>query len=360
MSGGVDSSTVAALLKRQGHDVTGVGLRFAVLDGVGDSGRSGRACCNATGMEDARRVCGKIGAPFYMLNCRDAFEESVVDYFCRSYAKGETPNPCVVCNERVKFRLLLELAAAVGAERVATGHYARIDDDDGTGRRVLKRAASPEDDQSYFLYSMSQQQLSSVMFPLGGFGKDRTRRLAAAFGLPVRDKPASQDICFLPGGDYRPLVRARYPHSCEPGPIVTTNGEVIGQHGGIASYTVGQRKGLGVAAEHPLYVLRVEAGTRTVVVGRREELMSRCASVVDVNWIALPDGGRPTRCKVRLRHRQAPVPALVRATGQAEAEVLFDLPVAATAPGQAAVFYDQDAVIGGGRIRQCVTATRRR
>ena len=346
MSGGVDSSCTAALLRRQGHDVTGIGLRFP--DAVALAGDS-RSCCGIAGMDDARRVAHKLDIPFYVLNYKDVFEHAIIDYFCRSYREGCTPNPCVECNRVVKFGRLLDLATALGADAIATGHYARICRDDDTGRYLLKKGIDPEKDQSYFLYPLTQEQLSRTLFPLGGRTKTETRALASSFGLSVCDKPGSQDICFVGDGDYRRFLAERLPETLRPGPIVDTYGRTLGEHHGIAFYTIGQRKGLGIAAAEPLYVVSVDPASNTVVVGGGDDLLTTRISVKDVNWIAFEYPPAEQELSVKIRYRQEGLPATVSSSGGG-AIVTLSSPQAAAAPGQSAVFYDGDTVVGGGII----------
>ncbi len=347
MSGGVDSSTAAALLKQQGHEVIGIGLTLSESQVRGESPPS---CCGIAGMDDARRVASRTGIPFYVLNYRDIFEKAVIDYFCLSYLNGRTPNPCVECNRVVKFGPLLKLADSLGADHVATGHYARVRQDHLTGRYVLEKGLDADKDQSYFLYPLSQEQLSRALFPLGEMTKGQTRELARSFGLDVCDKPASQDICFLENGDYRRFLAERHPESLRPGPIVDTRGQTLGQHRGIAFYTVGQRKGLGIAAGEPLYVLAVDKATGTVVVGSREELIKSRISVKDVNWIAFEEPPDRLELSVKIRYRQQEFRATVSREDDSRVVVSFATPHAAAAPGQSAVFYDGDVVVGGGII----------
>ncbi len=349
MSGGVDSSTAAALLKQQGHEVIGIGLR---LPQSGATRESVRSCCGIGGMDDACRVASRIGIPFYVLNYQDFFQRTVIDYFCGAYLNGRTPNPCVECNRVVKFGRLLKLADALDADYLATGHYARVCQDRRTGRYVLKKGIDAEKDQSYFLYPLTQEQLSRALFPLGEKTKEETRELARSFGLDVCDKPASQDICFLGNGGYRRFLAERFPESLCPGRITDTHGQVLGQHRGIAFYTVGQRKRLGIGGGEPLYVLALDRGTRTVVVGGREELQKSQILVKRVNWIAFGEPPDRMEVGVRIRYRQHELGATVRARDGGSAVVAFTSPQAAAAPGQSAVFYDGDVVVGGGIIDQ--------
>jgi tRNA-uridine 2-sulfurtransferase len=346
MSGGVDSSTVAALLKSRGEDVVGVGMRLPLLSAEA----GGRACCGADAMEDARRVAQQLGISFAALDYREIFSQSVVEYFLRSYAENQTPNPCVECNRVIKFGALLEFAKKMGARRLATGHYAIIEYDSARGRHILKKGIDAQHDQSYFLYSLSQEQLANALFPLGGMTKEETRELARKFGLPTAAKPGSQDICFLGDGDYRSLLAERFPESLQEGDIVDTSGKVLGRHRGTARYTIGQRKSLGVAVGAPRYVVSISPGTHTVVIGTKEEMLIRRIMVRNLNWIAFREPPGEMEVKVKIRYRQTELPAKVRSCGDGMAEVVFQKPEPAAAPGQSAVFYDGQVVVGGGII----------
>lgn len=346
MSGGVDSSVAAALLREQGYEVIGIGLR---LPGMSAGDGRYRTCCGIAGMEDARRVAQLLDIPFYVLNYEDVFDRLVIEPFCRAYAVGRTPNPCIDCNARIKFGVLLDTALAWGADYLATGHYARVRAASGIGT-VLWRARDRGQDQSYFLYALTRAQLAHALFPLGELSKKEVRAIARRLGLAVAEKPASQDICFLPGGDYRPLVAERYPHSVQPGEIVDTAGRVLGRHAGTAAYTVGQRRGLGIAAGVPLYVLRLDPTHNQVIVGRREQTFCREMWVEALNWLA-DDSAPAWHCLVKTRHRGAETPAEVRPDWQARtAHIHFQRPHPISAPGQAAVFYDGEMVLGGGII----------
>lgn len=347
MSGGVDSSTTAAILKAQGYDVIGVSLRLPLLD----AHDAGRGCCGIAGLDDARRVAEKLDIPFYALNYEELFQRTVVDYFFRSYAAGRTPNPCIECNRLIKFGHLLDLAKGLGAEAVATGHYARLARDAATGRRLLLKGVDREKDQSYFLYSLTQEQLARALFPLGEMTKSETRDRARALGLAVSEKPGSQDICFIGGGDYRALLAGRYPEAFQEGPIVDTAGRVLGAHSGAAGFTIGQRKGLGIGGRGPFYVLSVSPATRTVVVGPEEALKRARIRVADLNWVALDPPAEPLEAGVKVRYRQPEQPATLRPLPNGEWEVEFHSPQNAPAPGQSAVFYRADTVLGGGVIQ---------
>lgn len=346
MSGGVDSSVAAALLLEQGYEVIGIGLH---LPGMSQGDGRYRTCCGIAGMEDARRVAHLLDIPFYVLNYQETFDRLVIEPFCRAYAAGRTPNPCIDCNVRVKFGVLLDTALAWGADYLATGHYARVIEHPDLGM-VLRRARDAGQDQTYFLYALTRKQLERALFPVGELTKAEVRETARRLGLPVAEKPASQDICFLPGRDYRTLVAERYPQCVQPGEIVDAAGRVLGRHAGLPAYTVGQRRGLGVAAGVPLYVLRVDPARNQVIVGRREQTFCREMWVAELNWL-VEEGHSVRRCLVRTRHRGAETPAEVHLDWPARtAHIRFLRPHPISAPGQAAVFYDGELVIGGGII----------
>lgn len=351
MSGGVDSSAVAALLASQGYDVVGITLQL--YDHGAALARKG-ACCAGRDIHDARRVAEGLGVPHYVLDYESTFRAAVMDEFADSYLAGATPVPCIRCNERVKFRDLLAVARDLGADCMATGHYVRRVD--GPAGPELHRAADPARDQSYFLFSTTPEQLAFLRFPLGGLSsKAETRALAASFGLAVADKPDSQDICFVPNGDYRSVVEKLRPGAAEPGDIVDLSGTVLGRHEGVLRYTVGQRRGLGVGGlSDPLYVLRLDAARREVVVGPREALAVRLARLAEVNWLGDGAWGDAPEVEalVRVRSTRRPVPALLRPVdGGAEVELLSA--EEGVAPGQACVFYAPEGsrVLGGGWIR---------
>lgn len=346
MSGGVDSSTAAALLKRDGYEVVGVALR---LPFYGNGAAAGSPCCGVKGIEDARRVAGKLDIPFYALDFRDEFRRSVIADFCRAYGEGRTPNPCVRCNEWIKFGKLLDRARALGADCLATGHYVRKEADKRTGRIGL-RTGRGEDDQSYFLFCLSQQQLQHALFPVGGHTKEEVRRLARKWALPVHDKPGSQDLCFLPDGRYRDFLRAECPEAFRPGPILHVSGEALGRHEGIADYTVGQRRGLGIAHGEPLYVVGFRPDDDAVIVGEKEHLLRSEIVADEVNWlVAPPQDAMSARVKIRYNHPGAD--AEVAPVGDGKVRIRFAEPQEAPCPGQAAVFYRGDAVLGGGTIQ---------
>jgi tRNA-specific 2-thiouridylase len=350
MSGGVDSSVTAALLVRAGFDVVGITLQL--YDHGAATGRKG-ACCAGQDVRDAAGVAERLGIPHYVLDYEARFRAAVIDDFADSYRRGETPVPCIRCNERVKFRDLLGTARDLGASALATGHYARrVAGPDGA---ELHRARDALRDQSYFLYRTTRDELAFLRFPLGGLAKDETRALAQEFDLPVADKPDSQDICFVPQGSYVDIVARLRPEAGEPGDIVDIAGRILGRHGGIAHFTVGQRKGLGIAAAEPLFVLRIEPATRRVVVGPRNALAQTRVPLAEMNWLGAPpssDSFLPVAAK--LRSAQPPVRATLHAATDGGAELVLDEPAGAIAPGQAAVLYDGDRVLGGGWIRHAI------
>jgi tRNA-specific 2-thiouridylase len=355
MSGGVDSSATAALLKSEGYDVVGITLQL--YDHGAATHRKG-ACCAGQDIHDARNVAERIGIPHYVLDYEDRFRESVIDTFAESYASGETPVPCIECNRAIKFRDLLKTARELGAQALATGHYVasrRL----GDGSRVLVCAADAERDQSYFLFATTREQLDYLRFPLGDMTKPQVRELARRFGLTVADKHDSQDICFVPSGRYTDIIGRMRPNAMEPGDIVDLNGRVLGRHHGIAHFTVGQRRGLGIASGAPLYVVRLDATTRRVVVGPREALRIDRIVLRDVNWIGDGTLDRATagglEIFVRVRSTRAPQPAWLRgADGHYEVELVAG--EEGVSPGQACVFYDaasgQARVLGGGFIQR--------
>ena len=345
MSGGVDSSVAAALLAEQGHDV--IGLSMQLYDQRG--GESFGSCCTLDDLYDARRVASSLGIPHYILNFEKQFEATVIDNFVREYASGRTPIPCAHCNSDLKFSTLLDRARGFGAEHVATGHYARVEQR-ADGRWLLKRSTDREKDQSYFLFSLTQEQLARAAFPVGDLTKPRVRDEARRLGLTVAEKPDSQEICFVPDGDYAAFVAKRDPDAARSGTIVDEQGHKIGEHAGVHRFTIGQRKGLGVSAPAPLYVLKLEPDTRTVVVGPREALERTTLTASGVNWISCDAPSEWMRVESQIRHRHQPAAGRVRALPDGGAELEFDRPQAAITPGQAVVFYDGDVVVGGGWI----------
>ena len=340
LSGGVDSATAAAVLLEAGHRVIGMTLRL--YDARGTSTSVGGRCCGPRDMEDARRVASHLGIPFYVVDLAEEFERRVMDDFVDAYLDGRTPNPCARCNQHIKFTPLLQRARALGAGVVATGHYARLD-----GGR-LRRAVDQDKDQSYFLFAMPPHELDSVRFPLGGLTKEEVRARARAFDLPNADKPESQEICFVPDGDYAGFVeRKALTRRPAPGPILDESGAVLGTHQGTHRYTVGQRRGIGIASADPLYVTRIDPARSAVIVGPRADAERATFAVDDLRWFGEPRTGA-LDASVQVRHRGRPVPAHITVDGPRAHIHLTDAVIAA--PGQAAVFYDGDTVLGGGWI----------
>ena len=358
MSGGVDSSTVAAMLRAGGHPV--VGLTMQLWNQRRLAGREGMPehvqgrCCSIEDVYDARHVAEQLGIPYYVVNHQERFERDVVRPFVRDYLSGRTPIPCSHCNNHLKFDQLLITARQIGAEMLATGHYARIEYSQERGRWLLLRGRDLAKDQSYFLFGLTQEQLSKTLFPLGNMSKPDVRALAHKHGLALAEKPDSQEICFIPGGDYKRFIDAYLEEQGEElpdksGELVTASGEVIGHHPGIHNFTVGQRKGIGVAIGSPLYVIELRGDTHQVVVGGDDALRSRTLHAHRLNWIAIDSLHRPMRIKAKIRHRHEPADAEMSMEGD-RALITFDDPQRAITPGQAVVFYDEDVVVGGGWI----------
>ena len=345
MSGGVDSSVAAALLCQQGHDVIGLSMQLYDQSGTRPFGN----CCTLDDLHDARRVASALGVPHYILNLEQRFEDTVVSNFVREYSAGRTPLPCAHCNSDLKFATLLDRARGFGAEAVATGHYARVERDAGTGRYLLRRGVDASKDQSYFLFSLTQDQLARAVFPVGDRPKDAVREYARLRQLPVADKPDSQEICFIPDNDYASFVSKHAPDAARDGVILDERGRIVGRHAGVHRFTVGQRKGLGLSAGAPLYVLELRPAERQVVVGPKASLERTTLTASGVNWIVDTPADR-LRVTAQIRHRHQPAPAIVRSIGDARAQLVFDAPQIAITPGQAVVFYDRDVVVGGGWI----------
>lgn len=357
MSGGVDSSTVAAMLHRDGRNIVGMTMQLwnqRRLPELVPDGPTGR-CCSLDDVYDARWVAEKLAIPYYVVNFEKRFEEQVVKPFINEYLNGRTPIPCTLCNNYIKFDQFLEMAAGVHADFVATGHYAQIDYDAPSGRYRMKRAVDAAKDQTYFLFGLTQQQLSRTQFPLGAMTKPQVRQLAKDLGVPIHAKVDSQEICFVPNGDYAAFIDSYFkeqgiaPRETQ-GEIVSTDGEVLGEHAGVHHYTVGQRRGLGISAAEPLYVIATEPMSQRVIVGRNEELLRAAMPVKDINWISVAPLVSPMRAQVRIRNKHMPASATITPVDATRAQVRFDEPQRAVTPGQAAVFYDGEIVLGGGWI----------
>lgn len=360
MSGGVDSSAAAALLKEQGHELVGFTMqlwdqnRNINIDENGDPLPS--RCCSLDDVYDARRVAGSLGFPFYVLNLESEFEKSVVEPFIQSYLAGETPIPCVACNSRLKFASLDRMAQSLGCDKVATGHYARVEYDETNDRYRLFRGRNYAKDQSYFLWELTQDQLSRAYFPLGEMHKTEVRDIARDANLYTANKPESQEICFVPDGKYSEFIDRYLEHAGRSdqlpsgGEIVDLSGAVVGSHSGIHRYTIGQRRGLGIANEKPLYVVQIEQAKNKIIVGEASDLESSEFTVRGVNWIAFDEPANPVRANVKVRYRHEPAPATIHSLPNDHARIVFDRPQRAITPGQATIFYDGDEVVGGGWI----------
>jgi tRNA-specific 2-thiouridylase len=344
MSGGVDSSVAAALLAEQGHEVIGLSMQLYDQSPTHSFGR----CCTLDDLHDARRVAASVGFPHYILNFEGEFADRVIGNFVSEYAAGRTPIPCSHCNADVKFSTLADRARGLGAEHLATGHYARVEQGPD-GRWLLRRGVDRDKDQSYFLFSLTQGQLAGAVFPVGTLSKASVRAEAARLGLPVADKPESQEICFIPAGDYASFVESRTT-AVKPGAIVDQRGQQLATHAGVHRFTVGQRKGLGVSAHSPLYVLRIDADSGTVLVGPRSALDRTTFTASAANWISREPSVDWLPASAQIRHRHTPAGGRLRQIGDRRVEFTFDEPQPAVTPGQAAVFYDGDIVVGGGWI----------
>lgn len=352
MSGGVDSSVAAALLLDEGYDVVGVTMNLFSLPKEHCRDENNKSCCGWGAAEDAHQVCLTLGIPHYVIDLRDEFEKKVIADFCSEYQKGRTPNPCLRCNEFIKFDELVKRAEMLDADCVATGHHARIEYDSELRAHLLKKGMDRQKDQSYFLYTLTQGQLNRILMPVGSLTKKDVRQKAEELGLSVAQSPESQEICFIPDNDYARFLGKRIPQAFRPGPIVDSHGRTIGLHNGISGFTVGQRRGMGIAASRPLYVLSIDAGKNMVIAGPNEDLYRRELEASQVNFISGKPLDRSRRVKAKIRYKHQEAPAELIRVGGGRFRVQFDSPQRAVTPGQAVVFYDGETVVGGGSIEK--------
>lgn len=354
MSGGVDSSVAAAILKQEGYEVTGVTMKIWPEQPGTVSPEGG--CCSLSAVEDARRVAFQLDIPYYVLNFQDIFEERVIRYFTDEYQKGRTPNPCIACNRFVKFEALLNKAISMGIDRIATGHYARIEKDAALGRMLLKKSVTQAKDQTYALYNMTQEQLSRTLMPIGNYDKETVRKIAAELGFDIADKPDSQEICFIPDNNYGGFISSRMNKPAVTGKFVDTKGNVLGEHKGIVYYTVGQRKGLGITFGKPMYVVRIDVESNTVVLGQSGEEYSAGLLASDLNWIAFDRLDQPMKVRAKVRYSAKEADAIITPLDNGTLRADFQAPQRAITPGQSVVFYEGEVVLGGGVIDRQIQA----
>lgn len=349
MSGGVDSSVAAAILLQQGYEVIGVTLQiWQDLDEEAKKSEGG--CCSLSAVDDARRVANKLGIPYYVLNFKDIFNKTVIEYFKEEYFKGRTPNPCIACNRHVKWQAMLDKAVSMGIDYIATGHYAKVMQDATTGRFILKKSVTDKKDQTYALYNLTQNQLSRTLMPVGDYSKDRIREIAKELGLGVAAKPDSQEICFIQDNDYGRYLSQNTDKKILPGKFVDTKGNVLGTHKGIVHYTVGQRKGLGITFGKPMFVVAIDAKNNRVILGDDKEVFSDTLTASDLNFIAVEKPSEGMRVSAKIRYSAKEAPATVHVLSEDKVQVVFDEPQRAITPGQSVVFYNGDVVVGGGTI----------
>lgn len=352
MSGGVDSSVAAALLVEQGYDVVGMMMRLWSEETV--AGGAHNRCCTPDQMADARRIAAQLGIPFYVLDTKEVFRNTIVEFFVDQHRQGVTPNPCLECNRQIRFRYLLENALALDAQYLATGHYAQVSQD-ADGRFMLKKSVDSHKDQSYVLSVLGQEQLSHALFPVGGYTKPEVREIAKRFGLPTASKQDSQDLCFIGDNNYRRFLTDHAPEVMVSGPIIRKNGEVVGEHHGLVNYTIGQRKGLGLSSPDPLYVIGINPQQNVLVVGTADELGRSTLTAKRVNWVSGITPTEPFRAEVKIRYKATPVPALVEPLPDARMSITFEGALRDITPGQGAVVYDGDRVLGGGVIERPIS-----
>lgn len=348
MSGGVDSSVAALLLKQQGYNVIGATMQIWPADLPDPQGSGG--CCSLSAVNDARRVADMLDIPYYVFNMRDIFQKNVIDYFVDEYTNGRTPNPCIACNRHLKFDAFLNKAHTIGADFIATGHYSKIGYNSTYNRYVLGKAKDLNKDQTYVLYNMTQEQLKHTLFPLSEYVKPEVRKLAEDFGMLVAHKPESQEICFVPDNDYRKFLKEKAGINPKPGYFISTKGDILGEHKGIPYYTIGQRKGLGIALGYPIYVVSIDVARNQVVLGCEEEVTRGSLEASCVNYVALDELIKPMTCAAKIRYKSPEVPATIFPIEGGKIKVVFDDPQKAITPGQAVVFYKDDIVLAGGTI----------